>query len=108
MRALVSRKLDGQALVLTGPESLTQQRQVECISTIIGRPIRLETISDDEARAWLGTIIPPSYVKLLVAQWRDEVGVMAHITDNVERITGRPATPYATWVARNAHAFLQL
>ena len=33
---------------------------------------------------------------------------MAHITDNVERITGRPAMPYATWVARNAHAFLQL
>jgi uncharacterized protein YbjT (DUF2867 family) len=108
VRALVSRKLDGQALVLTGPESLAQRKQVECISTVVGRPIRLETITEDEARAWLGEIIPPAYVNLLAAQWRDEVGVASPVTDNVERVTGRPATLYATWVARNADAFRTL
>jgi uncharacterized protein YbjT (DUF2867 family) len=105
VRALVSRKLDGQALVLTDPESLSQRKQVECISRVVGRAIRLEPISEDEARARLANIIPPAYVNLLVAQWRDEVGVAAHVTENVERVTGRPATPYATWAARNADAF---
>jgi hypothetical protein len=71
----------------------------------VGRAIRLEPISEDEARARLANIIPPAYVNLLVAQWRDEVGVAAHVTENVERVTGRPATPYATWAARNADAF---
>jgi uncharacterized protein YbjT (DUF2867 family) len=105
VRALVSRNLDNQAIVLTGPESLTQRKQVECISSVIGRPIRLETISADEARVVLARIIPPAYVDLLVHQWADEVGVRARVTDTVERVTGRPATSYAAWVARNAAAF---
>ena len=105
VRALVSRQFDGQALVLTGPESLTQRRQVACISDAIGRSIGLEIISEDQARRWLGNIVPPAYVDLLVSQWRDEVGVASHVSDNVERVTGRPATPYFTWVARNAGAF---
>lgn len=105
VRALVSRKLDGQALVLTGPESLKQRQQVEIISNAIGRPLCVETISEHEARFWLAQIIPQAYVDLLVAQWRDEVGVASPVTDNVERITGRPATSYATWAMRNADAF---
>jgi uncharacterized protein YbjT (DUF2867 family) len=95
VRALASRKLDGAALVLTGPESLTQRKQLECISNVVGRPIRLETMTEEQARAWLEKIIPVAYVNLLIAQWRDEVGAAARVTDNVERVTGRPVTPYA-------------
>jgi uncharacterized protein YbjT (DUF2867 family) len=106
VRALLSRDLDSQAVVLTGPESLSQRRQLACISSVIGRPIRVETIAEGEARAILGRWVPPSYVDLLVAQWADEVGVPAVVTDVVERVTGRPPTPYAAWVARHAEAFL--
>jgi uncharacterized protein YbjT (DUF2867 family) len=105
VRAMVSRKVDGQALVLTGPESLTQRSQVECISRVAARPIRLETISEDEARRWLADIIPATFIDKLIAQWRDEVGVAAVVSDNVESVTGRPPAPYATWVSRNADAF---
>jgi uncharacterized protein YbjT (DUF2867 family) len=103
--AFLSRSLDAQAIVLTGPQSLTQRQQVECISNAVGRPIRMETISEEQARAWLATIIPPGYVTLLVSQWRDEVGVTAQVTDAVERVTGRPATTYADWVKRYAKVF---
>jgi uncharacterized protein YbjT (DUF2867 family) len=105
VRALLSRDLDGQALVLTGPESLSQRRQVECISKVVGRPIRMEIISPEEARSTLGHIMPPEYVNLRLGQWADEVGVSSPVTDTVERITGRPATPYAAWVARHADDF---
>jgi uncharacterized protein YbjT (DUF2867 family) len=108
VRALVDRKVDGQALVLTGPESLTQRRQVELIGSVVGRPICLETISGAESRTWLGNIVPPAYVNLLVAQWRDEVGVTACVTNEVQRVTSSPATPYPTWVARNVDAFRSL
>lgn len=106
-QAFISRQFDGQAIVLTGPQSLTQRQQVACIASILARPIRVETISEEQTRAWLGAIVPPGYVNLLVSQWRDEVGVAAQVTNNVARITGRPANPYAAWVARNAAAFRQ-
>jgi len=105
--ALTARRLDGQAIVLTGPESLTQRQQVQCISSVVGSRIRIETVSEEQTRAWLGKIVPLGYVDLLVAQWRDEVGVATQITNNVGQITGRPATPYASWVDRNASAFRQ-
>jgi len=105
VNAFLSRSLDAQAIVLTGPQSLTQRQQVQCISNVVGRPIRMETISKEQACTWLATIIPPGYVNLLVSQWRDEVGVTAPVTDAVERVTGRPATAYADWVKRNTEAF---
>jgi uncharacterized protein YbjT (DUF2867 family) len=108
VRALLSRTLDGQALVLTGPGSLSQRQQLECISDVVGLPICLETIPEEDARRWLAGIIPTAYADLLVAQWRDEIGVPACVTDNVERITGNPATSYRNWVARNHAAFLNL
>jgi uncharacterized protein YbjT (DUF2867 family) len=105
VRALVSRELDGEAIVLTGPESLTQRQQIESISDVLARPIGIEAISAEEARLWLGKMLPPSYAELLVAQWRDEVGVVSQVTRNVERVLGRPATNYKTWVQRNAGSF---
>ena len=105
VEALTTRKLDDQAVVLTGPTSMTQRQQLEIISSVAGRPIRIEVISEEEARPRLATIIPRGYVNLLVSQWRDEVGVPALVTDNVKRITGRPATPYTAWVERNADRF---
>jgi uncharacterized protein YbjT (DUF2867 family) len=105
VNAFVLHQLDGQAIVLTGPQSLSQRQQVACISDVVRRPIRIETISEEQTRAWLATIIPPGYVNLLFSQWRDEVGVSAQVTEFVEHLTGRPATPYRTWVERNAEAF---
>jgi uncharacterized protein YbjT (DUF2867 family) len=105
VHALATRDLDHQGFVLTGPESLTQRAQVEIIGAAIGRPLRIETVDPAEARAALGRIIPPLYVDLLLAQWSEEVGVHAEVNENVRRFTGRAATPYREWAARNAAAF---
>lgn len=105
VRALLSRDLDGQTPVLTGPASLSQREQVKTIAAALCEPIRIETVSPEEARVALGKTIPPAYVELLIAQWSDEVGRPAVVTDAVERVTGRAATPYAGWVARNVERF---
>jgi uncharacterized protein YbjT (DUF2867 family) len=105
VRAILSRELDGEAIVLTGPESLTQRQQVGYISDALGRPIDIETISEEEARVQLGKILSATYLELLVAQWRDEVGVVSPVTSNVERVLARPATNYRTWARRNVGSF---
>ena len=105
VRALVTRDLDHQAVVLTGPESLTQRAQVETIGAAIGRPLRVETVDPADGRAALARIIPALYVDLLIAQWSEEVGVRAEVNENVRRFTGRAATSYREWAARNAGAF---
>ena len=105
VRALLSRKLDREAIELTGPESLTQRQQIQSLSEVLARPISVTTISEDEARQQLQKNLSPSYVELLIAQWREEVGVLSPVTPNVERVLGRPATNYRTWVRRNADSF---
>jgi uncharacterized protein YbjT (DUF2867 family) len=106
VHALASRDLDGQALVLTGPDSLTQRQQLACIAAALGRTLRIQTESLDDARARLARSVPSAYVELLLAQWAEEVGAPAVVSDAVERITGRPATTYREWAQRHAAAFL--
>jgi uncharacterized protein YbjT (DUF2867 family) len=105
VQALTTNGLEGQAVVLTGPASLTQREQLACIGSVLGRPIRVESTTPEEARADLERIMPTPYVDLLLAQWADEVGVPSVVTDAIERVTGRPATPYPAWVAHNAARF---
>ncbi len=105
VRALVSRELDGQAIVITGPQSLSQRDQVGIIGAALGRPLGVVAVDEPEARAALARIVPPAYVELLMAQWRDEVGVPAVVTDAVARITGRAPATYAEWAARNVARF---
>ena len=104
-RALTSNDLNGQRIVLTGPESLSQRRQIELIGAALGKSIAVEQISESEARVALGLIVPPAYVDLLMSQWQDEVGVRSVVTDAVERITGRAPTAYRIWAQRNVHLF---
>ena len=105
VRALLSRSLDGTTPVLTGPKSLTQRQMVATISAALGRPIPVITVPLEEARKLLATRTGAAYVEILLARWADEVGIPPVVTDEVARATGRPARPYAEWVAHNLAAF---
>ena len=54
----------GAEYVLTGPQSLSQFEQVSTIGRVIGRRLRIEEISPDEARRELLTIIPAASVSI--------------------------------------------
>ena len=97
--ALTTSRLDGERPVLTGPASLSQREQVAALARILGRPLRVETVSTDVAREWMRARIPPAYVDMLLGQWEEETHHPALVTTEVERITGRPATPYAEALA---------
>ena len=58
VRALCEDGHAGAEYVLTGPQSLSQFEQVAIIGRVLGRSLRIEEISPDEARRALPTIIP--------------------------------------------------
>lgn len=50
VRAICDDGHAGAEYVLTGPQSLTQREQLETIGEVLGRALRMEEISPDEAR----------------------------------------------------------
>jgi uncharacterized protein YbjT (DUF2867 family) len=103
--ALVSDGHAGQAYVLTGPESLTQRRQVELISEAIGRPIRFEALTTEQAREQFGRFMPPPIVETFLGYLAAADGKPAPVLNTVQDVTGRPGRTFAEWATDHAADF---
>jgi uncharacterized protein YbjT (DUF2867 family) len=95
----------GGEYVLTGPESLSQCEQISTIGRAIGRSLRIEEISPDEARREWVTLMPAYVVNLLLDAWAAAIGQPAHVTSTVAEITGVPARTFRDWAADHAAEF---
>jgi uncharacterized protein YbjT (DUF2867 family) len=107
VEALVTDAYLGQSIPITGPESLTFGDATELISEAIGRPLRYEAISDDEARQRYAKISGSSEeTDAHVALWQAiRENLLAAVTHDVERILRRPAIDLRRWARENAEAF---
>jgi uncharacterized protein YbjT (DUF2867 family) len=103
VRALLEEGHDGAEYVLTGPQSLSQREQVVTIGEVIGRPLRLEELSSEEARRELPFPVPA--LNMLLNAWAAAIGQPALVTSTVEEITGRPARTFRDWVIDHAEDF---
>jgi len=103
--ALTGETLHGAAPVLTGPESLTRERQVTLIGAAIGRDVRCVELTPEQARAGMARSMPPPFVDGLLRMWAATDGVPATISDAVTRITGRSGRGFALWARDHATAF---
>lgn len=102
VKALSTRDHDGEALVITGPKALTYGEMASQIGKAIGKTIRFEEISDDEARP----DVDDAYADALVDIWRAvREGRLATVTDGVSRVLGREPVTFRQWVSENAEAF---
>ena len=105
VRALCEDGHAGAEYVLTGPQSLSQVEQVYTIGSVIGRSLRVEEISPDEARReWLA-LTSPSVVKMLLDAYAAAIGQPAFVTSTVAEITGAPARTFLDWATDNAAEF---
>jgi uncharacterized protein YbjT (DUF2867 family) len=91
--------------VITGPESLTQLRQLQIIANTIHRPLRFEDLSADEARSTLATF-PPAALNMLLNAWTAALPQPAYVTTTVADLLGRPAHTFRSWAQHNAAYFL--
>ncbi len=105
VRALCDDGHAGAEYVLTGPESLTQFEQVATIGRAIGRTLRIEELSPDDAMRELTPLGPPFIVKMLLDAWAAGLGQPAYVTSTVAEITGAPARRFAEWAADHVSDF---
>jgi uncharacterized protein YbjT (DUF2867 family) len=92
--------------VLTGPQSLTQAEQVHTIGRAIGRSLRVEEMSPDEARLELIPVLgSPIVVSMLLNAWAAALGQPAFVTSTFAELTRIPPRTFLEWATDNAAGF---
>ncbi|MFD0151253.1 NAD(P)H-binding protein [Streptomyces sp. NPDC055721] len=106
VQALMTDALLGARPLLTGPELITQERQVALIGEVIGRPVRLEEIALDEAAEQMTAAgYPAELVEAVLPAQEAMIDNPEPVNDEVERITGAPARSFQEWVVDHAADF---
>jgi uncharacterized protein YbjT (DUF2867 family) len=103
--ALTSNANDGRALRLSGPESLSPADRVAILADVLGRELRFEAQSNEEARAEMSAAMPAQYVdaffRFFVDGDLDESAVLPTVKD----VTGRAPRSFEAWARAHADAF---
>ena len=96
----------GAEYVLTGPQSLTQAEQVHTIGRAIGRSLRVEEMSPDEARTELLPVLGSlTFVNMLLSAWDASIGQPAFVTSTFAELTGAPPRTFLEWSTDHAAEF---
>jgi uncharacterized protein YbjT (DUF2867 family) len=105
-RALTGDGHRGARYALTGPEAVTQAEQVRLIGEAIGRPLRFEEISREEAHGLLvAKGWPAALADGALAAWAALTHDPEPVTSTVEEVTGTPARTFAAWALDHAGDF---
>lgn len=105
-RSLLEDGHAGQKYLVSGPEVLTQEQQVQIVGDVVGRSLRWEDVHADEARKQMVAAgWPPSYADGALDYFarltrRPEVG-----SSVVAQVTGRSARTFRQWAEEHADAF---
>jgi len=99
---------DGHAAaeyVLTGPQSLSQLEQISTIAGAIGRSLRIEEMSPEEARSECLAYFPALVANMLLDAWAAATGQPALVTSTFTEITGAPTRTFRDWAMDHAAEF---
>lgn len=104
VRALTEDGHAGARYVLTGPQAVTQLEQVHEIGEAIGRPVRWEELSREDAREQLAELLG-GVPEGALDTWAAFVETPEIVTSTVEDLTGEPARPFGQWARDHAEDF---
>jgi uncharacterized protein YbjT (DUF2867 family) len=105
-RALLGDIPAGTRLDLTGPQSLTQQQMITTLGEMLHRPLHFQEVPPETAReAMVGQGFPDAFADAYLAMLAAAVGRPARTTAAITEVLGRPAAPFASWVAQHVDAF---
>ncbi len=107
-KALTTREYVGESMPISGPEALTFAEVTEKLGTAIGKRLRFQPISDEEARQrYAASGASAEETEAHVSLWRAiREGRLAQVSDTVERVLGRTPITMDQWAMENAAAFL--
>src|SRR6185312_6627572 len=98
-RALLDDSLLGRTIPVTGPEALRLDQMVPIVGEVLGRPLRYQEIPVEvAAQGMIRNGLDERFVHALLARYERETRRPAMVTDDVEKILGRPARTFAAWV----------
>ena len=104
-RALTAPGHEERVYEVSGPESLTAGDRVAILGQVLGRDLRFEAQTDEEARAEMSATTPAKYMDAFfdfyVAGALDESKVLPTVLE----VTGRAPRTFAQWAAAHASAF---
>jgi uncharacterized protein YbjT (DUF2867 family) len=103
--ALVDGGYEGEALALTGPESLSPADRVRILGDVLGRRLSLAAMTEEEAVAELTATMSPPYVDAFVKFYVNGDLDESPVLPTVPQVLGRPARSFAQWAAEHADAF---
>lgn len=99
VEALIHSGHQGRKYVLTGPALVTQEAQVHAIGAALGRELTWDEISRDRAAQEFG--LPD----MMLDAWEQFIDDPEPITDEVERLIGRPPLSVTDWAHDNVGEF---
>ena len=99
----------GKALVLTGPEALSHTEVADTLSQATGRRFEFQDITD---AVWRAEVVEsgwdPAEADAVLGLFRlIRDGSMAEVTNDVERVTGRPPIAFAAYARDDAQALCE-
>jgi uncharacterized protein YbjT (DUF2867 family) len=103
--ALTSPAHEGRAYRLSGPEPLLPADRVATLAALLGRDLRFEALSDDEARAEMTGAMAPEYVDAFFSFFADGKLDESEVLPTVQEVTGREPRTFDAWAKDHAEAF---
>jgi uncharacterized protein YbjT (DUF2867 family) len=105
MEALTSEVHEDRSYRLSGPESLLPADRVATLGAVLGRELRFQGQSDEEARAEMSAAMPAEYVDAFFSFFADGTLDESEVLPTVEEVTGRPPRTFEQWAREHSDAF---
>lgn len=105
-RALLTDGLVGQRIPMTGPQAFTNSELAGVVGEVLGRPLQyLEVPAEMVRQRFIGLGLGAQFADAYIAMQAETLDKPALVTHDVEKILGRPATPFAHWVSEHRDLF---
>jgi uncharacterized protein YbjT (DUF2867 family) len=97
----------GRTHLVTGPAALTYAEVAEALGRVLGRSVRYVDLSDERLKTGLRAGGQSEWLATAMVELNSYArqGNASIVSDTVQRVTGRSATPLERWVQENASAF---
>lgn len=103
--ALVGGGYEGRVLRLSGPEALTPPERLRILGDVLGRRLRFDALTDEEARDMLYASMPEAYAAAFLRFYVDGELDESPVLPTIGEVLGRPPHDFAGWASAHAAAF---
>jgi uncharacterized protein YbjT (DUF2867 family) len=106
-KAFTEEGHQGKIYELTGPEGLSYYDVARHLSTLLGKEVTYVPVSNETALQGMLDAGMSEWIAQALAELYSvfATGEYANTNDNIQMITGKPATPFADWANDHRSAF---